>query len=262
MNAKAVVLLLAHAAAAAAAGAVAQAWVHQITVGTEVSGSCTPGAWVDYELVVDEAMADSNLMFEVHDLGTSYNPEALMVAIWEGAVPSDRVAEHRTERASGKVWAVGMNNECFAIGTVTLGVRCNDHVSVNFKVKVVSRVAPVTVMGQAGAIIGEVRVASRLLILLGGGGSREGAVATTVPRDAAPSRPQVCPGEWVYHYVNTSALGIYGSVKHLRYRVDKDAGEGAGVVLTRHLAAPLKTVPPYVSLDYDAQNAGNATIDM
>lgn len=169
MNAKAVVLLLAHAAAAAAAGAVAQAWVHQITVGTEVSGSCTPGAWVDYELVVDEAMADSNLMFEVHDLGTSYNPEALMVAIWEGAVPSDRAAEHRTERASGKVWAVGMNNECFVIGTVTLGVRCSDHVSVNFKVKVVSTVAPVTVMGQAGAIIGEVRLAPRPLLLLGGG---------------------------------------------------------------------------------------------
>ena len=193
MNARAVVLLLAHAAAAAAAGAVAQTWVHQLTVGTEVSGSCTPGAWVDYELVVDEAMANSNLMFEVHDLGTSYNPEALMVAIWEAAVPSDRAAEHRTERATGKVWAVGMNNECFVIGTVTLGVRCSDHVSVNFKVKVVMTLAPVTVMGQAGAITGEVRLAPRPLLLLGGGGSREGAAATTVPRDAAPSRPAGVP---------------------------------------------------------------------
>ena len=111
--------------------------VHQLTIGEVKHGSCTPNAWVDYVLEVDAAMTDTNLIFEVEDKGDSYNPEALMVAIWEYAVPSDRAAEHRTERASGKVWAVGMNNECFVVGNITLGVRCSPFAAVDFKVKVV-----------------------------------------------------------------------------------------------------------------------------
>ena len=111
--------------------------VHPLTIGEVKHGSCTPNAWVDYVLEVDAALADTNLIFEVEDKGDSYNPEALMVAIWEYAVPSDRAAEHRTERASGKVWAVGMNNECFVVGNITLGVRCSPFAAVDFKVKVV-----------------------------------------------------------------------------------------------------------------------------
>ena len=111
--------------------------VHPLTIGEVKHGSCTPNAWVDYVLEVDAAMTDTNLIFEVEDKGDSYNPEALMVAIWEYAVPSDRAAEHRTERAAGKVWAVGMNNECFVVGNITLGVRCSPVAAVDFKVKVV-----------------------------------------------------------------------------------------------------------------------------
>ena len=101
-----------------------------------------------------------NLMFEVEDQGTSYNPEAIMIAIWEYAVPSDRAAEHRTERAAGKVWAVGMNNECFVVGTVTLGIRCSAAAPVSFKVKVVvvqASIVPSTTGTTDKALQGEVR---------------------------------------------------------------------------------------------------------
>ena len=109
-----------------------------------------PNAWVDYQFVVDEALKDTNLMFE-----------ALMVAIWESTVPSDRAAEHRTLRAAGKVWAVGMNNECFVIGTVTLGVRCSAAAAVDFKVKVVVVQASVTITTSTAdnSLSGEVRAA-------------------------------------------------------------------------------------------------------
>ena len=142
--------------------AASESHVFALTVGPEplfapvsVDGSCTPNSWVDYQFPVTEALKDTNLMFEVEDKGASYNPEALMVAIWEYAVPSDRAAEHRTERAAGKVWAVGMNNECFVIGTVTLGIRCSAAASVNFKVKVV--VVQASVTPGAAALSGEVR---------------------------------------------------------------------------------------------------------
>ena len=130
--------------------------VHQLALGDEKHGSCTPNAWVDYVLEVDAAMTDTNLIFEVEDKGDSYNPEALMVAIWEYAVPSDRAAEHRTERASGKVWAVGMNNECFVVGNITLGIRCSPFAAVDFKVKVVVVQASIS-PGEANFLEGEVR---------------------------------------------------------------------------------------------------------
>ena len=134
--------------------------VHTLTVGQVKTGSCTPNSWVDYQFAVTETMKDTNLMFEVEDQGTSYNPEAIMIAIWEYAVPSDRAAEHRTERAAGKVWAVGMNNECFVVGTVTLGIRCSAAAPVSFKVKVVvvqASIVPSTTGTTDKALQGEVR---------------------------------------------------------------------------------------------------------
>ena len=140
--------------------AAATSHIHQLTVGETTHGSCTPNAWVDYVLEVDAAMADTNLIFEVEDKGDSYNPEALMVAIWEYAVPSDRAAEHRTERASGKVWAVGMNNECFVVGNITLGIRCSPFAAVDFKVKVVvvqASISPSPPNTTDNSLVGEVR---------------------------------------------------------------------------------------------------------
>ena len=140
--------------------AAATSHIHQLTVGETKEGSCTPNAWVDYVFEVDAAMTDTNLIFEVEDKGDSYNPEALMVAIWEYGVPSDRAAEHRTLRASGKVWAVGMNNECFVVGNITLGIRCSPFAAVDFKVKVVvvqASISPSTPGTTDNAVIGEVR---------------------------------------------------------------------------------------------------------
>ena len=81
-------------------------------------------------------------------------------------------------------------------------------------------------------------------------------------------RAQVCPGEWVYHYVNTSALeggaasgGHYGPGHHLRFIIVKPAGADSAVAVTRHPAAPLKLVPPYVSLGASTTNL-STSIDM
>ena len=81
-------------------------------------------------------------------------------------------------------------------------------------------------------------------------------------------RAQVCPGEWVYHYVNTSALeggaasgGHYGPGHHLRFNIVKPAGADSAVAVTRHSAAPLKLVPPYVSLGASTTNL-STSIDM
>ena len=38
---------------------------HPLEVGTATAGSCTPNSWVDYQLNVTQALADSNLLFEV-----------------------------------------------------------------------------------------------------------------------------------------------------------------------------------------------------
>ena len=46
----------------------------------------------------------------------------------------------------------------------------------------------------------------------------------------------MCPGEWVYHYVNTTAAGDghYGPGHHLHFNIAKDANEGAAIAVTRH----------------------------
>ena len=198
--------------------------VHSISLGTTYTGSCTPNAWEDFELTVSDELSDCNLLFEVIDTGTEYNPEALMVALWPDAVPPDRKAEKRTERAAGKMWVVMMNVEEFTSGITTLGVRCSPHGPVDFKVKVV-RVPAVLAPG--------VRV--------------EG---------------EVCPGQWVYHYVNTSSAaadgrGYYGAGNHLRFSIDKPAGAGAALGVVRHFAAPLKPMPPYLRMPYEGSSAAS-----
>lgn len=66
--------------------------VYTLTTTGTLQATCTPGSWVDFELSVT-GLENSNLMFEVEDKGDSYNPQALFVALWDGAVPSDRAAE-------------------------------------------------------------------------------------------------------------------------------------------------------------------------
>ena len=154
MSARALLVVLANAPLLAHGATLVESHKHKIEVNEYVTGSCTPNAWVDYVLNVTEDLVDSNLLFEVKYLDEPYDPEALFVAIWEGEVPTDRAAEHYTATGSSKVWAVGMNNECFFIGEVTLGVKCASHGSVNFEVHTV--VVPAQLNLDA-TVIGEVR---------------------------------------------------------------------------------------------------------
>ena len=101
----------------AAAGA-SNAHVTTITAPSVLTGqSCAPNSWKDYELTVTSALANSNLMFEVIDTGTAYRPTGLEVSIWSEDVPTDRSAEHKTTRAVGKIFGVGM---CVRINVFSL----------------------------------------------------------------------------------------------------------------------------------------------
>ena len=162
---------------------------HHLEVGKYHQATCSPNAWVDFNLNVTVTLADSNILFEVEDLGTDFNPTLLSVVLWEGTdvvpVPIDRTGEHRTDRATGKVWAVGMNacsgsksaalesqladarasyiamqvwavgmnNECFQLGMATLGVQCGPYAAANFTVHVVSVPASLDVVANT---VGEV----------------------------------------------------------------------------------------------------------
>ena len=49
---------------------------------------------------------------------------------------------------------------------------------------------------------------------------------------------------------------------NLRYTIDAAAGAGAALAVTRHLEAPLKTVPPYLSMAYSSTQVIKGEIDM
>ena len=154
-----------------------------------------------------------------------------------------------------------MNNECFKIGVVTLGVQCGPYASVNFEVHVVVVLAKLELSQPTN---GEARTA------LSGPDLVHTLVAATDPPPPPlpspallPRAKQVCPGEWVYHYIDTADLGAghYGANHHLRYTITKPAADGAAVAITRHLKAPLKVTPPYVALEYSSQ-AVTASIEI
>ena len=114
-----------------------------------------------------------------------------------------------------------MNNNCFTLGDVTLGVKCGP-VAMDYVLHIINVTAPLP--------------------------------------PGRPTAGEVCPGEWVYHYVDTSTLGAghYGDGHHLRFQIDKLPGGGGMTAVTRHLVAPIKLVPPFVSLS-PSLTAGNAT---
>ena len=78
--------------------------------------------------------------------------------------------------------------------------------------------------------------------------------------------PQSCPGEWVYHFIDTASIGgdgrHYGSGHHLMYTLTKRYGSGSSSAVTRHVAAPIKVVPPYVTIGSDTAYGENVTITM
>ena len=170
---------------------------------------CSPYAWKDYLVTVDESLLNSNLLFEVVGQDLPFDPTALSVSMWEDEVPLDRHAEHKTERANGKLWAVGMNNNCFKIGVVTLGIKCGP-TEVNYELKVIE------------------------------------VSAVLIPNVAIHG--EVCPDEWVYHYFNTSTTMHFGPGNNLRYTLTMAEGGGVGNIVMKHLQAPIKKVPPYFEL--------------
>ena len=158
---------------------------------------------------ITEDLTGYNLLFEVEDVGTAYNPTGLSVSLWnayegdgqyEAPIPMDRHAEHKTTRATGKIWAVGMNNNCFSLGEARLAIQCGP-TPMNYVVHVI----PV---------------------------SAELFLGTTL-------HGEVCPGEWVYHFIDPGLIGAghYGSGHHLHFNIHKPP------VCVAPLAVPLSLSP-------------------
>ena len=99
----ALLALLAPVGATLVAADAHRRYVH---VGEHITSSCTPYSWKDYVLDVTSDLTEYNLLFEVEDIGPGLNPTGLSVALWEDEVPPNRHAEHRTDLATGKLWAV------------------------------------------------------------------------------------------------------------------------------------------------------------
>ena len=130
-------LLLEGAAASAPPSVASDAHIQRITVGSHLVSSCAPNAWSDYVMNVTDDMTSFNLLYEIENTDTPYNPTGMMAAIWSGVAPSNRQAEHRVDRATGKIWALGMNNNCFNLGDITLGIRCGQ-IAMNYILHVVN----------------------------------------------------------------------------------------------------------------------------
>ena len=122
---------------ASASSVASDAHITRINVGDHITSACAPNAWSDYVLNVTQEMTAFNLLFEVENTDAPYNPTGMMAAIWTGSPPSSRQAEHRVDRATGKVWALGMNNNCFSLGDITLGVKCGP-IAMNYVLHVIN----------------------------------------------------------------------------------------------------------------------------
>eukprot|EP00966_Prymnesium_polylepis_P183521 4253076-Prymnesium_polylepis.1 len=175
----------------------------EIHLGSNYSARCEPFSWLDFTLVVTDALENTNLIFEIESLEPNYNPTALSVHLWDEGVPTERSSEHADYYGTGKLWGVGMNNECFTTGITTVGILCGAEPT-SFRLYGIAVEAPLEL---DNATAGE-----------------------------------VCVNEWVYHYFNVNAST---EGKNLRFNVSKSVG--AMTLVTQHLEAPLKVVPPYLS---------------
>lgn len=90
---------------------------------------CQPLSWIDFRLDLTADVLDSNLIFEVEDLGSDYNPQAISINLYESEiVPIDRHTEYRVTTSVGKLWTISLSQPTvqrdFAEGLITLGVQC------------------------------------------------------------------------------------------------------------------------------------------
>ena len=276
------------------------AHVENLYLGAHLVTSCAPYAWSDYVLNVTEAMTGYNLLFEVENTDAAYNPTGLSVSLWTGSAPSNRHAEHKIDRATGKMWVLGMNNKC--VTAVPAAFPCGCTVSPVSCLLLAPHFAQLLQPRRDGARDPVRRGGDELCdsrrqrhrrartqhTCLGRGATppfpttpysrspeptlppdlqRAQSFAPPPPVSLPPTHPpQSCPGEWVYHFIDTASIGgdgrHYGSGHHLMYTLTKRYGSGSSSAVTRHVAAPIKVVPPYVTIGSDTAYGENVTITM
>ena len=133
--------------------------------------SCEPHGWRDFRVPLEPADLATNLLFEVLDVtgatSRGTNPEALSVHVFRDEIPEDRVTQNRAERSASATYAVFKSFvSLLAMRNATalyVSVRCG-HEPARFR------------------LFGE-RVTAAL----------------------APDRVvrgEVCPGNFIYHYVD------------------------------------------------------------
>ena len=165
-------------------------------------GSCQPYSWVDYVVDLSDVSGE-NLVFETRDTSDdALNFESLRVSLFTDTIPEDRETENRADRSVSNIYAVFKNylslRQLEDLSRVFLSVQCRDN-PVSFK------------------IFGE-RVPAKLTL-------------------DHKSRGEVCPGYFIYHYVDT-----YFS---LNLHVAVHAFEGDLVFTVLSSDPPIRIAPPY-----------------
>ena len=168
-------------------------------------GSCDPGEYVDFSLTLQASDYHYNYLIEVEDLseGRGTNPTALKLFLYEDISEFNRrEAEHRAERAVDGVYSVEINVHNFHAGISYFAVQCTEAPR-RFRT-VVYQVESHVQLGQE-------------------------------------YHGEVCPGAWVYHYVEQPATETEPAdfIAHVvKHTGDVD-------IVVRHGYLPVKLVPPY-----------------
>mmetsp|Transcript_14906 Transcript_14906/g.48653 ORF Transcript_14906/g.48653 Transcript_14906/m.48653 type:complete len:1617 (+) Transcript_14906:81-4931(+) len=148
------------------------AWQHTIATRLHLEhvqyGSCTPYSWVDYAVDLTDDDRRNNLVFETRDVSDgALNIESLTVSLFTDEIPVDRISENRADRSVSNIFAIFKNyislREVRDLTRVFVSVQCAE-TAVSYR------------------ILGEHVVAEM--------------------RDDHKTRGEVCPGTFIYHYVD------------------------------------------------------------
>ena len=174
-------------------------------------GSCEPHETVDFVLHVSEAQSKTNLVLEVASLEEQLRMNALTVSLYEYEIPVDRHTEFRQQMAPEGIWTISRSYHDMHAGAYYLSVECGD-VATSF------RVLPLLIEAQ----------------LIPGGEFVHG---------------EICPGDWVYHLVDTSDYisggKLHESAHHVSLAFDIELHSGDLFYMLRPSDPPIRLVPPF-----------------
>ena len=171
--------------------------------------SCAAFGYTAFYLNVTEDFAEDNIVFEVEDLSSTQDPEALTVLLFEDTIPSDKHSELQTSFSSDGIYSLAISSHDLHPGVFFLLVRCN-------RAPVRFRVAPLAIHTKL----------------------EEGHV----------QHGELCPGGWIYHTYTVNSTEVPDPTRpvHIRAHFWKYLGDFHA--LSRRDQPPVKLSPPYQTM--------------